>query len=248
MPTAFRIAWDSAVIGKILKYDEDPKCSYCHDPIPDGKQYGCEQCGQDVCESCMIEEGGYDNPGYRGEIDSGHPIENHPEFNGGAYCVQCVSDMLLDGSLDDEGNPIIPDDEDEYGYPIHHGQDDEEMPVPPDQEVAVPENPFANMTDAELAQRISALTQSKADIPFLAELVEEAARRTAHGDPNQRANMTAQMEGSLNDIRWGMGEDPMLVKPPLSDREFGFPEGFGDKFASADAFTSAWDVVKHGRI
>jgi len=237
MPTAFRIAWDSAVMGKILKYDEDPKCSYCHDPIPDGKQYGCEQCGQDVCESCMIEEGGYNNPGYRGEIDSGHPIENHPEFTGGAYCVQCVSDMMLDGSLDDEGNLVIPDDE-----------DDEEMPVPPNQEVAVPQNPFANMSDAELAQRISALTRSKADIPFLAELVEEAARRTAHGDPNQRANMTAQMEGSLNEQLRGMGKDPMLVTPPLSDREFGFPEGFGDKFASADAFTSAWDVVKHGRI
>jgi len=228
MPTAFRIAWDSAVKGKILKYDEDPECSYCSEPIPDGKQYGCEYCGKDVCESCMEEQGGYDNPGYRGEIDSPHPIEKHPEFNGGAYCVQCVSDMMIDGALDSEGNPI---------------PDDEEMPVPP--------NPLADMSDEELVARINEFQRTMGDEydPLHGQLVNEFDRRYRQGSPEQRTTLHAQSEGNMNRGLKEIGMTPSVVNPdPKNKFEFAFPRGFGDKFASDDAFTSAWDVVKRDRI
>lgn len=234
MPTAFRVTWDRVCCGKILKYDEDPECSYCSDPIPDGKQYGCEYCGEDICEDCITSDGGggFDHPGYRGEIDSGHPIEQHPEFTGGAYCPECASNMVSDGSLDDEGNPV---------------PDDEEMPVPPNQEVAVPENPFADMTDADLAQRVDALMGT--GDPFLEELIMEASRRTMRGSPDERANISAQLEGVANEKLRSLGQEPRLIRPTGGDRlDYGFLEGFGDKFASADAFTSVWDVVKRGRI
>lgn len=237
MPTAFRLAWDRVCCGKILKYDEDPECESCADPIPDGKQYGCEQCGSDICEDCMSSDagGGFDHPGYRGEIDSGHPIENHPAFTGGAYCAECASDMVSDGSLDDD-----------YGEEDDE-EDDEEMPVPPNQEVAVPESPFANMTDEELSQRIMEMHGS--GDPFMAELVEEAGKRTMRGDPNQRANMTAQMEGRMNERLRSEGRPAIVPKPPAGDKlDYGFHEGFSDKFASADAFTSVWDVMKRDRL
>ena len=236
MPTAFRIAWDSAVMGKILKYDDDPECSYCSEPIANGDQYGCELCGQDVCESCMEEPGGYDNPGYRGEIDSPHAIENHPEFNGGAYCVQCVSDMLIDGALDSDGNPI---------------PDDEEMPVPPNQEVAVPENPLADMSDEELVARINEFQRTMGDEydPLHGQLVNEFDRRYRQGSPEQRTTLHAQSEGNMNRGLKEIGMTPSVVNPdPKNEFKFGFPRGFGDKFASDDAFTSAWDVVKRGRV
>lgn len=237
MPTAFRIAWDSAVIGKILKYDEDPECSYCSEPIPDGKQYGCEQCGQDVCESCMEEQGGYDTPGYRGEIDSPHPIEKHPEFNGGAYCVQCVSDMMIDGSLDSDGNPIA-EEEDEGEF----------EPFPS------PQNPLADMSDEELVLRIGEFQQGIGRgtdplDPLYEQLVDEAARRSFRGNTEQRTNITAQLEGALNRGLQGMGQPPKIIKPPKDEElEYGFPRGFSDEWKSDDAFTSAWDVVKRERI
>jgi len=242
MPTAFRIAWDSAVKGKILKYDEDPTCSYCSEPIPDGKQYGCEQCGQDVCESCMEEPGGYDNPGYRGEIDSPHAIENHPEFNGGAYCVQCVSDMLIDGALDSEGNPI-PDDEE------YEGLEDAQSPqmlMPPR-----PPNPLADMSDEELVARINEFQRTMGDEydPLHGQLVNEFDRRYRQGSPEQRTTLHAQSEGNMNRGLKEIGMTPSVVNPdPKNEFKFGFPRGFGDKFASDDAFTSAWDVVKRGRV
>jgi len=239
MPTAFRIAWDSAMKGKILKYDDDPECSYCNEPIPDGKQYGCEQCGQDVCESCMGEQGGYDTPGYRGEIDSPHPIENHPEFNGGAYCVQCVSDMLIDGALDSDGKPIVEEEDEGEFEPFPSPQ----MPMPPR-----PPNPLADMSDEELAARISEFQQNMGTgeyDPLHGQLVEEAARRSFRGDTEQRTNITAQMEGALNRQLQRRGRPPSLVPPPEREgKEYGFPRGFSDEWKSDDAFTSAWDVVK----
>ena len=211
--------------GKILKYDEDPDCEACGESIPDGKQYGCEYCGEDFCEPCMEQEAdGMGFSGYRGQIDSGHPIENHPAFTGGAYCAECASDMVSDGSLDDEGNPI-PD------------EDDEEPPVP--------QSPFEDLDERQLAERIGSMDH---DRDFLAELVEEAARRTMRGDTQQRTDMTAQMEGVLNSKLREMGQPPKVVKPPGDKLPFGYPEGFDDKFASADTFTSVWDVLKHGRI
>ncbi len=217
--------------GKILKYDEDPDCEGCGQPIPDGKQYGCGYCGHDFCEECMQEEAdGMGFPGYRGEIDSPHPLERHPEFSGDAHCPSCAVNMMAFM-------------EDDYG----EEEDDEEMPVPPNQEVAVPENPFANMSDVELSQRLGALHGT--DDPFFDELLREATRRTMQGDPDQRANMSALIEGNLNEKLRRLGQRPIVPKPPAGDRlDYGFPEGFTDKFASADAFTSAWDVVKRDRL
>jgi len=229
MPTAFRVSWDRVCCGKILKYDGD-ECSQCGDVRDD--LYGCEYCGDSFCEEHLMSDEGVDVSGYRGEVDSGHPIENHAEFTGGAYCGECASNMVNDGSLDDEGNPI---------------PDDEEMPVPPNQEVAVPENPLAEMSDAELAQRVNALTGT--GDPFLEELIMEATRRTVHGEPDERANISAQLEGVANERLRRLGQDPRLITPPVGNNlDYGFPEGFTDKFASADAFTSAWDVVKRERI
>lgn len=226
--------------GKILKYDEDPDCQDCGVPIPDGKQYGCEYCGNDFCEECMEQEAdGMGFSGYRGEIDSGHPLEKHPEFTGGAYCPSCAVNMMANYDFDynmETGEYEMPPEE-----------DDEEMPVPPNQEVAVPENPFADMSDVELSQRLGALHGT--NDPFFDELLSEATRRTMQGDPDQRANMSALIEGNLNEKLRRLGQPAIVPKPPAGDRlDYGFPEGFGDKFASADAFTSAWDVVKRERI
>ena len=221
MPTAFVRAWDNKIVGKILKYDEDPQCDLCSDEIPDGEQYGCEYCGNDICEECMQSDGGgYDHPGYRGEIDSGHPIEQHPGFTGGAYCPVCASEMMNDGSMEET-------DDGEYA----------------ETEVLDEQRPFRHDDDRELAQRIKRSGGAGASD----DMIREASTRTLERDPQGATEMHRHMEGTMNEMNRRLGRPPVLTRPPLK-REYGFPKDFTDKNASADAFTSAWGVVKHGRI
>ena len=230
MPTAFRVSWDRVCCGKILKYDGD-ECSQCGDVRDD--LYGCEYCGDSFCEEHLMSDEGVDVSGYRGEIDSGHPIENHEGFTGGAYCGECASNMINDGSLDDEGNPI-PDEE-------YEGL---EVALP--QMSPRPINPLANASAEDLMAMTDPVDGNERTIQMA---VREIQRRMEEGSVEERTKLGAMTENQLNTMGQKLGRNPMIAVPPsMQDREFGFPGDFTDKFASADAFTSAWDVVKRERI
>lgn len=241
MPTAFRVTWDRVMCGKILKYDEDPDCEGCGDAIPDGKQYGCEYCGNEFCEECMMDEADGVATGYRGHIDSGHPIERHPEFNGGAYCPSCAVNMLAFM-------------EDDYGgggdnEPIPPYEPPPQQPIGPDSETL--EEVMLRVRHQNISDdRLVAMTGDlNLDEQTKQEAIMELKRRMQRGSVEQRTNLGAGAENQMNTMARQLGRDPIIAIPPsMADREFGFPGDFTDKFASADAFTSAWDVVKRERV
>ena len=190
---AFRTGWS------IVKNEDDVGCHHCGEGIPNGKQYGCEYCGEDVCEQCMTgDNGNFDHSGYRGQIDDPHPLENHEEFNGGAYCPSCASDMMSDGSLDDEGQRIPEDDtyvSDGQRMSPHSSMglfDEEEDPTSPE------------MSD-ELRRRQSYMEME----PYMNEeekklhMAEEISRTLGIKPPNPFST------GSIDDFRntWKSGDE-----------------------------------------
>ena len=241
MPTAFRVSWDRVMCGKILKYDEDPDCEDCGVPIPDGKQYGCEYCGNDFCEECMEQEAdGMGFSGYRGEIDSGHPLEKHPEFTGGAYCPSCAVNMMANYGFDynmESGEYEMPPEEEDEG---------EFEPFPLNPRSNRPANPLANVSAEALIEMTDPADGNQRTIQMA---VQEIQRRMEEGSVEERTKLGAMTENQLNTMGQKLGRNPMIAVPPsMADREFGFPGDFTDKFASADAFTSVWDVIKRERI
>ena len=106
------------------------------------------------------------------------------------------------------------------------------------------ESPFVNMSNEALANR---LIETPPQDPEHRELMEEAGQRMRDGTGQGTADMLAQLERVMNEIRVMADEAPAVVAPPdfVAEKEIDFPPNFDrEKLASADAFTSAWDVVK----
>ena len=71
------------------------RCYECDSRIPDGLQYGCDQCGEDFCEECLVHNDQYGHTGWRGEVDSDHPAYDIiSDRGGGAHCGECVSEIV----------------------------------------------------------------------------------------------------------------------------------------------------------
>ena len=78
-------------------------------------------------------------------------------------------------------------------------------------------------------------------------IMEEIEQRLRFGTDRERSNLIALMEKAANKKMQEMGKEPVITNPPQEYADMGldFPENFDrEKLASADAFTSAWDVVK----
>ena len=78
-------------------------------------------------------------------------------------------------------------------------------------------------------------------------IMEEIEQRLRFGTDKERSNLIALMEKAANKKMQEMGKEPVITNPPQEYADMGldFPENFDrEKLASADAFTSAWDVVK----
>ena len=78
-------------------------------------------------------------------------------------------------------------------------------------------------------------------------IMEEIEQRLRFGTDRERSNLIALMERAANKKMQEMGKEPVITNPPQEYADMGldFPENFDrEKLASADAFTSAWDVVK----
>ena len=86
----FEEAWD------LVKYE--PSCEECGVEITDGKQYGCEQCGRDFCEECLMDDQ-YGHTGFRGEVDKDHPAYDHLD---GAHCGECATQIAEDAKAEAE--------------------------------------------------------------------------------------------------------------------------------------------------
>ena len=90
--TAFDKAWG---VAKFEDEDSgDLHCDKCDSVIENGKQYGCDRCGEDVCEDCMLDDQhGY--MGYRGTIDDDvHPAyEDNPMV---AWCPECGTEAIAE--------------------------------------------------------------------------------------------------------------------------------------------------------
>jgi len=106
------------------------------------------------------------------------------------------------------------------------------------------ESPFADRTNEVLANMIK---NTPPNHPLHEELMMEAGQRMRDGTGQGRADMLAQLERAMNETRVMSDEAPAVVAPPafVAEKEIDFPPNFDrEKLASADAFTSAWDVVK----
>ena len=106
------------------------------------------------------------------------------------------------------------------------------------------QSPFANVSNKALANMISDTSPKD---PFHRELMEEAGQRMRDGTSQGRADMLAHLERAMNEMRVIGDEAPAVVAPPdfIAEMEIDFPPNFDrQKLASADAFTSAWDIVK----
>jgi len=106
------------------------------------------------------------------------------------------------------------------------------------------ESPFADRTNEVLANMIK---NTPPNHPLHEELMREAGQRMRDGTGQGTADMLAQLERAMNEKRVMADEAPAIVAPPafVAEQEIDFPPNFNrEKLASADAFTSAWDVVK----
>ncbi len=109
--------------------------------------------------------------------------------------------------------------------------------------------PFSDLSDEELADSIERTGRGSAGM-LHGHLMMLAYQRMKERDPVGRAGIISQMERALNEQRKKQGETPFIVAPRKIPQEvigegLDFPPNFNRrKLASADAFTSAWDVVK----
>ena len=114
--------------------------------------------------------------------------------------------------------------------------------------------PFSDLSDEELADSIERTGRESAGGILHGHLMMLAYQRMKERDSVGRAGIISQMERALNEQRKKQGEAPFIVAPRKIPQEvigegLDFPPNFNRrKLASADAFTSAWDVVKQDMI